>query len=276
MPDQIEDPSIQGLEDSGGGAPEDSSGGAPRIQIPVEEEDFARKKRRKVLSWWALFLIVAGVFAYVYKRSNDPLEAQKSLDTAQRLFSLARYDQAVVACERAIGLRPNFAEAYMLRGRAHLAAYEAERSVSDFTKAIALRPYDIGTKLDRAQAYIELKRYPEAIADTDSALALDPDLARAYNLRGTAVRAMGDTHRAVSEFLRAVELQPNADNYIQRGSTYQLLGEHQKAILDFTEAIHLDPEDAEVYFARAESERALGDTKKAQEDHNIGRYLDGK
>jgi tetratricopeptide (TPR) repeat protein len=73
-----------------------------------------------------------------------------------------------------------------------------------------------------------------------------------------------------------VELEPNADNFIQRGATYQLLGEYDKALLDFTEAIRLDPEDAEVYFARAASERALGQMKKAQEDHDMGRYLDSR
>jgi tetratricopeptide (TPR) repeat protein len=87
---------------------------------------------------------------------------------------------------------------------------------------------------------------------------------------------MGDTQRAIAEFSHAVELQPNADNFIQRGATYQLLGEHEKALLDLTEAVHLDPEDAEVYFARAASERALGQMKKAQEDHAMGRYLDSK
>jgi tetratricopeptide (TPR) repeat protein len=253
-----------------------ASGVVPLVLIPVEAEDVARKKRRKVLTWVAVVVTVLAVAAWIYKRSTDPIRAQESFDAAQRLFAVARYNQAIVACDRAIALKPEFPDAYMLRGRSHVAQYESERGIPDFTKAMVLRPRDPQGPIERAHAYIDQKNYSAAISDADAAIALDPKLARAYNLRGTALRALGQPKKAIDEFNRAVELEQNSDNFYQRGATYQLLGDHRQAILDFTQAIAWDPDKPQTYFARAESERAVGAMEQAKQDHSYGRYLDGR
>ena len=254
----------------------DAAAGSPLVLIPVTAEDVERKKRRIAVALSVLSLAVLAAGAWAYKRSTDPLRAQDSFDAAQRLFAVARYNQAIVSCDRAIGLKPDFADAYVLRGSAHMAQYEPDLGIPDFTKAIELRPGDPDALLDRARAYVDQKNYPAAIADAAAALSLDPKLASAYNLRGVVLRALGAPKKAIEEFDRATELEPNQDNYFQRGATYQILGDHQRAIADFTEAISRAPDKAQAYFARAESERALGETEQANQDHAQGRYLDGR
>jgi tetratricopeptide (TPR) repeat protein len=259
------------------GRPEGAAAGeSPLILIPVPAEDVERKKRRKVLTVLAALLTVVAAGAWIYKRSTDPLRAQESFDAAQRLFAVARYNQALVACDRAIGLKPDLADAYVLRGRAHMAQYEPERAIPDFTRAIEMRPRDAEVLLDRANAYIDQRNYPSAISDAASALALNPKLSRAYNLRGTVLRALGQPQKAIEDFDQAAALEPNQDNYFQRGATYQILGDHRRAIQDFTLAIAWDPDKAQAYFARAESERAVGEMEQAKADHDRGRYLDGR
>ena len=73
-----------------------------------------------------------------------------------------------------------------------------------------------------------------------------------------------------------MEIEPSGDNYYQRGATEQMLGEHKLAIADFSESIEYTPDMAEGYFARAESERAMGDMEGAQRDHQHGRIIDGR
>jgi tetratricopeptide (TPR) repeat protein len=251
----------------------------PLILIPVTAEDAARAKRRKVMAWIALLLTIAAAGAWIYKRSTDPLRAQQAFDAAQGLFGLAHYEQAIVACDRAIALRPDFTEAFILRGRSHVAMYDVEQAIPDFTRAMEIRPRDPQALLERGQAYLDQKNYRAAIADADAAISIDPKdpkLSRAYNLRGTLLRALGDPQKAIAAFDSAVELEPNSDNYYQRGATYQLVGDYQHAISDFTQAISLDPDRPAAYFARAEAERALGHMEQAQTDHAQGRYLDGR
>ncbi len=78
---------------------------APPVLVPVTAEDMARKTRRTILALSVLsILAIAAVSGWIYKRSTDPIRAQQSFDAAQRLFAVARYNQAIVSCDRAIGL----------------------------------------------------------------------------------------------------------------------------------------------------------------------------
>jgi tetratricopeptide (TPR) repeat protein len=258
------------------GAPPRNAPRAPLALVPLTAEDVARKSRRVKLVWISAILAIAAVCGWIYKRSSDPIRARQEFDAAQRLFDQARYDQAIVSCDRALGFTPDFAEAYLLRGKAHIALYQGDRAIADFSKAVGLRSRDPQVLLERASAYLEQKKYTAAIADATAVLAIDPNSARAHNFRGTALRGMGDAQAAIAEFTRAVEIEPNSDNYYQRGATYQLLADHRHAIEDFTQAIGLDSDKPQAYFARAESERALGQTVEAEKDHLRGRILDGR
>jgi tetratricopeptide (TPR) repeat protein len=247
----------------------------PLVRIPVSAEDIARKKRRRIVTGVTLLVIAAAVAFWLYRRSADPVQAQASFSEAQRAFAVARYDQAIVDCDRAIGLKRDFADAYLLRGRAYILKYDADKGIADFTRAIKFRPDDPQALLERANAYInQTKDYAAAVADATAAASIDPKLARAYNLRGTALRAMGEPQKAMAEFSRAVELEPNADNYYQRGATYQIVGDHKRAILDFTQVIALGPNKPQPYYARAESELFIGEKEQANKDRAAARSLD--
>ena len=244
--------------------------------MPVTAEDVARRKRRLISSWAAVAILVTLAALWIHKRSTDPLKAQEAFTAGQQLMTLAKYSQAILTFDRAIALKPDYAEAWMMRGRAHSALYETDAAIEDFTKAVHLRPKDAGTLLERGQAYLSQKDYRAAIADGSAAAAVDPNRAAAYNLRGAAMRETGDPKMALEDFNRAVQLDPNADNYFQRGATYQRLGEYALAIADFTRTIEFQPSLAQAYYARAEAERSAGDLRNAEKDHEQGRILDGR
>jgi tetratricopeptide (TPR) repeat protein len=244
--------------------------------VPVTAEDVARRRSRIGFMILAAALAITALGGWIYKRSTDPLRAQESYDDGQRLFAASRYDQAALALDRAIALQPNFPDAYLTRARCRVMAYDTAGALPDFTRAIELRPGYAAALMDRASAYLLLKNYSAASADASAALTIDPSLAAAYNLRGRALRDGGDLQKALENFNRAVELKPNGDSYYQRGATEQALGNHRLAIADFSESIDYKPEMAEVYFARAESERALGETEAARRDHLHARIIDGR
>jgi tetratricopeptide (TPR) repeat protein len=258
--------------------PENSVGAAdqPVIFIPVEAEDLARRHRRRLAVVWMVTIILVGSAGYYYKRSVDPIHAQESYESGLRLLKIARYPQAILAFDRAISLKPDLADAYLMRAKALVADNQTERSFHDFSQIIEMRPSDPQPLIERGMAYIELKDYQAAIGDANAALALDTNQGRAYNLRGTAVRNMGNLQGALADFDRAVNLLPDVSNYFERGTTYQMLGEHEKAIADFTKMIEFRPDTAAGYFARAKSRRALGDIQGAEQDHLTGRIIDGR
>ena len=59
----------------------------------------------------------------------------------------------------------------------------------------------------------------------------------AYNNRGNVYSNLGEHHKAIDDYTKAIELDPQgAYAYKNRGLAYKNLGEHQKAIDDFYQA----------------------------------------
>ena len=247
----------------------------PLVLIPVAAEDVARRTVRVRLTATVAILAVLGVAGYLYKRSVDPLNAKESYDAGVRLFKIARYNQAILSFDRAVALKPDMVEGYLMRGKSYVGESKPEEALPNFSKAIELRPTDPEAWVERGAAYLELNNYRAAIADAAKAIAVNPVQASAYTLRGAAIRKSGDPKKALEDFNRAVELSPIANNFYERGATYQLLGEHKLAIADFDKVIAIIPDLASPFFARAESRRALGDFEAAERDHRQGRILDG-
>jgi tetratricopeptide (TPR) repeat protein len=247
----------------------------PLVLIPVTAEDVEREQRRRAMKWLAAALVAIIAGGMVYKRVTDPSNAREAFDAGLRLMKATRYDQAILNFNRAVDLQPDFAEAYRMRGRAYVAQSNPDQAIRDFTRVAELQPRDALAPVERGFARLDKKDYSNAIGDADRAIALDLKLGRAYNLRGTARRAAGDLRKAVEDFTKAVDLEPNLDNYFQRASTYQQLGEHGLAIADFDRAIEEDAQEPHIYFARAESKSAVGDSAGAQADIRAGRKIDG-
>jgi len=249
---------------------------SPLVLVPVTAEDESRRKRRIRIGIWSAAIVVLAASAWLYKRSVDPVHAHESYDSGVRLLKIARYDQAILAFDRAALLKPDLTDAYFMRARAYVALSKNDEAVRDFTRVIEQRPADALAYIERGLAYLETKDLQPALTDANRAIEIDANSGRAYNLRGLVIRAMGSPEKALESFTRAVQLAPNEDNYYQRGSTYQLMGEHRKAIADFDQVIAFKPGEAPGYFARAESRRAIGDLKGAKADHLQGRIIDGR
>ena len=56
--------------------------------------------------------------------------------------------------------------------------------------------------------YLALKNFDGAIADFERAIKLEPDMAWAYQGRGTALMTKAIMLRAIDDFNRAIELDP--------------------------------------------------------------------
>ncbi|GGU30168.1 tetratricopeptide repeat protein [Streptomyces violascens] len=73
----------------------------------------------------------------------------------------------------------------------------------------------------RGREYRHAKRYQQALTDCTGALALDPDLDRAYFGRGLTHRFLDHYADAVSDLSHAIELSPDDSEYIaSRGAAY--------------------------------------------------------
>src|SRR5262249_42557332 len=145
----------------------------PLVLVPVSAEDAARQKRRVKLSIWAAAITVLATAGYLYKRSVDPLNAQESYDAGVRLLKIARYDQAILAFDRATRLKPHLTEVYLMRGRAYVGIAKTEEALRDFTRVLEQRPADVEALVERGLAYVEMKDLRSALADANRAIEID-------------------------------------------------------------------------------------------------------
>jgi tetratricopeptide (TPR) repeat protein len=119
------------------------------------------------------------------------------------------YRLAIQACNEALRVKPEDAEAYSNRGAAYLMLDELDRAILDFDAAIRLDPADPTQYYNRATAYTKKREHLKAVADYTEAIRLSPGLAIAYNNRGYEFEQLGERDKAIADYRKALELAPS-------------------------------------------------------------------
>ncbi len=116
--------------------------------------------------------------------------------------------------------------------------------------------------LDEGKKLFELGRYEEATASCNQAIALQPENATAWVIRGALLHNnLGRYEEALASHEQAITLQPNnATAWGNRGITLNELGRYEEALTSYDQALSRQPD-----FATAWGNR--GDTL-----HELGRY----
>ncbi|MEU6089007.1 tetratricopeptide repeat protein [Streptomyces sp. NPDC047085] len=113
------------------------------------------------------------------------------------------------------------------------------------------------------------EEYERAVTEYDRAIALDPDLTRAHHGRGVARAEQGDYEGAIADLDRAHALDPSGARHLAaRGDYHRILGHHDAALADLDRAIGLDPTARAAWAARGVTHHALGRYDLALADLN--------
>jgi len=112
-------------------------------------------------------------------------EFQDCLDAAYISISPNNdFKAAIPFYDKAIALRPDYANAYNNRGALYIQTGETDRGIADLNKAIQLNPSDAMAYANRAMAYRKKGEEQKARADLDKATSLDPKVqTSSINLR---------------------------------------------------------------------------------------------
>ncbi|MFH0847532.1 MAG: tetratricopeptide repeat protein [Chloroflexota bacterium] len=164
-------------------------------------------------------------------------------------------DRGISDLSRAIELRPDYPEAFYVRGAAYLSKDQYDAAIADYSKVIESeykdRPPLYGVYGARGAAYLRKGEYDSAISDFSKTLELEPKYVEAYLNRGIAYMRKGEYNSAISDLNKAVELRVEtiskykylwpkyADCYLYRGQAYQALGLKNEAIADFEKVLEL-------------------------------------
>ncbi len=78
-------------------------------------------------------------------------------------------------------------------------------------------------RLELASAYFASAQYTTALDEVKQAIAMEPKMSEAYNLRGLIYAAMGDDRLAEDSFRFALQLDPHSGDVMQNYGWYQCL-----------------------------------------------------
>jgi tetratricopeptide (TPR) repeat protein len=177
----------------------------------------------------------------------DYAEAHSNRGTA--LLDLKRPAEALASCDKAIALKPDYAEAHSNRGNALVDLKRPAEALASYDKAIALKPDYAEAHSNRGNALRDMKCPEDAVASYDKAIALKPDLMEAHSNRGNALKDLKRSEEALASYDKAIALGPNyAEAHSNRGSTLLDLRRPKEALASCDKAIALKPDYAEAHW----------------------------
>jgi tetratricopeptide (TPR) repeat protein len=168
-----------------------------------------------------------------------------------------QYEQAMTQFDKAIRLKPNDFVAYNGRGVIYSLHGLYENAVDNFNRAIRLQPLYVPAYYNRGKIYNNLELYQPALDDLNHAIRLNLFYPEAIlNKKNKAPAIQGTS--TPPEFIM----------HNDRGILYGKLSQYEKAVDDFSQAIDLNPAYFMAFNNRGFAYAALGKYQNAIEDYN--------
>ena len=189
-----------------------------------------------------------------------PAYAEAHANLGIALKHLDRLDDALACLDHAIGLKTDYAEAYCNRGSVLTTMDRLDEAVASLDRAIALKPDYAVAYSNRGNALTHLRRWPEAASSYRRALALKPDFAEVLANLGAVQSDLGELDEALACVDRAIALKPDhADAHANRGIVLSHLNRVADAVVSCDRALALQPDSADYARNRAHLALLTGD-----------------
>jgi tetratricopeptide (TPR) repeat protein len=218
------------------------------------------RHRRVVLGGCSTILLVALIFCArtqaSYWRNSELLWTHTLACTADNfighnnlgnvLLQKGKVDEAIAHYQRALEIKPDYAEAHNNLGNALLQKGSVDEAIAHYQRALQIKPDYAEAHYNLGEALLKKGSVDEAIAHYQKALQIKPDYAEAcYNL-GNALFQKGKVDEAIAHFQKALQIKPDyAKAHNNLGNALLQKGSMDEAIAHFQRALQITPDSAE-------------------------------
>ena len=183
--------------------------------------------------------------------------------------SSARTSEAARDYEQALALDPNMGEAWLELAAVELARSDPQAALDALDRAAELLPGSPLVYYRRALAHQGLGDAESALADARQARLLDITMLDAYRLEGELLVTLGQDAQAITALDTYMAYQPNdAQALAWLGTAYAHTGDTEKALELLDRAAVLDRRQADVFLLRGTLYLDTGEGQKALDDFN--------
>ena len=199
---------------------------------------------------WKLNDLVQAAHYFQIALEANPNDAQMHLNLGRIRLEQQRFEQGREHLRRALDLRSDDPTMLLEVGDALRIGGQPERALPVYRQVLEKSPGSAAAHAGTGLALLELERYPESITELEEAIALDPDLPIVGELHrhlGTAHLELGNVDKAVENFRRAIESDPDdADAMDHLGLLFFERGNFQDALGQYLAMADLRPTSAQV------------------------------
>lgn len=178
--------------------------------------------------------------------------------------------QAIELANEALSLKNDLVLAVGVRGCAgSIFSTDYETARVDLEKAVRLDPMNTLFRIQLALVYGNLgeKDLMKKAANDVLQSVTAPKTALEFYIKGLSYHSLEDRDRAVSDYTKAIELNPRfVLAYVSRGTIYLNKADFNAAIRDFDKAVSLNPDTPLTYFVRGAGNLENGETDSAISD----------
>ncbi|MFS8116868.1 MAG: tetratricopeptide repeat protein [Microcoleus sp.] len=166
---------------------------------------------------------------------------------ANRLFTEGKRDEAIESYEKAIAIKPDWAEAYGNIGSARSQQGDLDSAIVNYQKAVALKPELEVLHFNLGNSFLQQNKYEEAITNYQNTLKIKPDWAEVHANLGSCFSMQGRLEEALTSYQEALRLKPDwAEVYCRMGHI-QKQDKPLEAIAHFEKAIECNPKLSEAH-----------------------------
>jgi len=252
---------------------------AERYDRDLEDVFFVQDDITKRITTAMQVKLTEGKQAQLFERGTQNLNAYLKCLEAWEHLQQFNEDGNLLArqgAEKAIGLDPQYANAYAILAMTHIldvwfkwsqsSRESLAQTFDTATKALALDESCIIAHRVLSHVYLLKRQHEKAIAESERAVSVVPNDANAVNQLGLVLRYGGRLEKAIPMHERAIRLDPMPPPaYLyQLGLCYALAGEPGKAISICKKALQQNPNDLAVHLTLAIAYSLDGNEEEAR------------
>jgi len=180
--------------------------------------------------------------------------------------ALGQFDAAVVSYEKALKLKPDYAEAYANLGDVYKNSGHFDMAIINYERALNIKPDFLVVLGNLGNVYSDSGQLAKAVKYYERALKINPDIAIIYNNLGIALKGLGRLGEAISSYERALKIKPDfAIVYCNLGNVRRDIGQLEAAVECYKEALKIKPDYVEACINIGNIYRNLGNLDAAIE-----------
>ena len=199
--------------------------------------------RRVARCGWGLLLAFSAAFNLL---AGFGLHAEAHLNRGKAFDQMGRVDDAIVEYQKALRIRPDYADAQNNLGNALHLKGRTDEAISHYQQALDAKPDNAEAHNNLGNALLETGRPDEAISQYQLALQIAPAFAEAHNNLAAALEQKGRTDQAILQYREALQIKPDyAEAHNNLGLALVRKGRTSEAISQYQMTLRLEPANVE-------------------------------